>query len=122
MKSKLVTFSQAELNASGVVTKDIMIHIPAETGLIKSYPFHMYPSKMIIDNNSGSDFDFNLVFNSEEEADTLVNPTRYGQLTVRDGEKLTFDPCPRSSGIIGGGDGTASADLDIWFGGHVNYV
>ena len=77
------------------------------------------PTTMMLTNQTGADFEFNLISDNIELAVYNGYPQNYNRIIVKNNASLTLSPMPKSQFILGFTSGTVNSNLDIFFWGYV---
>ena len=77
------------------------------------------PTTMMLTNQTGADFEFNLISDNIELAVYSGYPQNYNRIIVKNSTSLTLSPMPKSQFILGFTSGTVNSNLDIFFWGYV---
>ena len=143
MESRRITYTVGNLNSGIVYAQDIRAIIPGaiassiNTSNATTNPvdkmgnynigsnvygqdvIYRKPTTMMLTNQTGADFEFNLIADIIEMANYSGQPQNYDRIKVKNNASLTIAPMPKSQFILGYTSGTVSADLDIYFWGYV---
>lgn len=143
MESRKITYTVANLNSGVVYAQDIRTIIPGTVSLsintskATSNPvdktgnynigsnvygqdtIYRRPTTMMLTNQTGADFEFNLISDNNELANYSGYPQNYDRIKVKNNASLTISPMPKSQYILGYTSGIVSSNLDIFFWGYV---
>jgi len=143
MESRKITYTIGNLNSGVVYAQDIRTVISGavassiNTSNATSNPvdkmgnynigsnvygqdiIYRRPTTMMVTNQTGADFEFNLISDNTELVNYSGQPQNYDRIKVKNNASLTISPMPKSQFILGYTSGTVSANLDIFFWGYV---
>jgi len=143
MESRKITYTIGNLNSGVVYAQDIRTVISGavassiNTSNATSNPvdkmgnynigsnvygqdiIYRRPTTMMVTNQTGADFEFNLISDNTELVNYSGQPQNYDRIKVKNNASLTISPMPKSQFILGYTSGTVSANLDIYFWGYV---
>ena len=143
MESRKVTYTIANLNSgvvyaqdirtviSGAVVSSINISNATSNPVDKMGNYNIgsnvygqdviyrKPTTMMMTNQTGADFEFNLISDNSELINYSGMPQNYDRVKIYNNETFLMDRIPKSQFILGYTSGTVSANLDIYFWGYV---
>ena len=98
---------------------DIMGNYNVDSNVYGQDVIYRKPTTMMLTNQTGADFEFNLISDNTELAVYSGYPQNYNRIIVKNNASLILSPMSKSQFILGFTSGTVNSNLDIFFWGYV---